>query len=141
MMAEDFSACAARIRVTFKQPVQPSEMQKMVESLMTRIALDCVNAGTRLIGHIKCIAEVEAGKYIACSVTTPDGKPRCSSSFGMASIKLEMVVNVLQYGLDKETIEGIVDKAAIAGFGDVSRVTVEDLDDHEHDACAGDHKH
>ena len=81
-MAEDFSACAARIRVTFKQPVQPAEMQRMVESLMTRIALDCVKAGTRLIGHIKCIAEVEAGKYIACSVTTPDGKPRCSSSFG-----------------------------------------------------------
>ncbi|MGD0818092.1 MAG: hypothetical protein ABR986_06790, partial [Methanomassiliicoccales archaeon] len=105
MMAEDFSACAARIHVTFRLQIQPAEMQKMVESLMTRIALDCVETGTRLIGHIKCIAEVEAGKYIACSVTTPDGKPRCSSSFGIASDKLEIVVNVLQYGLDKETIE------------------------------------
>lgn len=140
-MAEDFSACAARIRVTFKKPVQPAEMQQMVESLMTRIALECVKAGTRLIGHIKCIAEVEAGKYIACSVTTPDGKPRCSSSFDIPSVKLEIVVNVLQYGLDKETIEGIVDKAAVAGFGDVSRVTVEDLDEHVHDSCPGDHKH
>ena len=73
---------------------------------MTRIALDCVKAGTRLIGHIKCIAEVEAGKYIACSVTTPDGKPRCSGSFGIPSDKLEIVVNVLQYGLDKESHRG-----------------------------------
>jgi hypothetical protein len=141
MMAEDFSACAARVHVTFKQRIQPTDMQKFVESLMTRIALDCVTAGTRLIGHIKCIAEVETGKYIACSVTTTDGKPRCSSSFGIESDKLEIVINVLQYGLDKETIEGIVEKAAIAGFGDVSKVTVEDLDDHQHDSCSSDHKH
>jgi hypothetical protein len=74
-------------------------------------------------------------------VTTPDGRSRCSGSFGIESEKLEIVVNVLQYGLDKGTIENIVEKAAIAGFGDVSRVTVEDLDDHEHDSCPGDHKH
>lgn len=140
-MAEDFSACAAKVHVTFKQPIQPAEMQTMVESLMTRIALACVEAGTRLIGHIKCIAEVEAGKYIACSVTTHDGKPRCSSSFGIASEKLEIVVNVLQYGLDKETIEDIVEKSAVTGFGDVLNITVEDLDDHVHDVCEGDHKH
>ena len=140
-MAEDFSACAAKVHVTFKLLVEPAEMQRMVESLMTRIALDCVKAGTRLIGHIKCIAEGEVGKYIACSVTTPDGKPRCSNSFGIPSDKLEIVVNVLQYGLDKQTIEDIVEKAAITGFGDVSKVTVEDLDDHGHDACSGDHKH
>jgi hypothetical protein len=141
MMAEDFSACAARVHVTFKQMVQPADMQKMVESLMTRIALDCVKAGTRLIGHIKCIAEVETGKYLACSVTTPDGKPHSSGSFDIASNKLEIVINVLQYGLDKKTIEDIVDKAAIIGFGDVEKVTVEDLDDHEHDSCSSDHRH
>ena len=116
-------------------------MQKMVEDLMTRIALDCVDAGTRLIGHINCIAEVEQGKYIACSVTTHDGKPRCSGAFGTESQKLEIVINVLQYGLDKETIEDIVDREAVRGFGDASQVRVEDLDDHEHDVCAGDHKH
>ena len=140
-MAEDFSACAAKVHVRFKQPVKPAEMQKMIEDLMTRIALDCVNAGTRLIGHIKCIAEVEQGKYIACSVTTHDGKPRCSGSFGTDSEKMDIIINVLQYGLDKETIESILNREAVTGFGDASQVTVEDLDDHEHDVCAGDHKH
>lgn len=139
-MAEDFSACAAKVHVAFKLGVDPAEMQRMVESLMSRIALDCVKAGTRLIGHIKCIAEVGTGKYIACSVTTPDGKPRCTGSFDVSSDRLEIVVNVLQYGLDKRTIEDIVEKAAITGFGDVSRVTVEDLDEHDHDACS-DHRH
>ena len=81
------------------------------------------------------------GKYIACSVTTPDGKPRCSGVFGIESQKLDIVINVLQYGLDKETIEGIVNREAVTGFGDAAQVTVEDLDDHEHDECAGDHKH
>jgi hypothetical protein len=141
MMAEDFSACAAKVHVRFRESVKPDEMQKMVEDLMTRIALDSVNAGTRLIGHIKCIAEVEAGKYIACSVTTHDGKPRCSGTFGTESQKLEIIINVLQYGLDKETIEDIVNREAVRGFGDASTVTVEDLDDHEHDVCASDHKH
>ena len=141
MMAEDFSACAAKVHVKFKTPIKPAEMQKLVEDLMTRIALDCVNAGTRLIGHIKCIAEVEQGKFIACSVTTHDGKPRCSGSFDTESQKLEIVINVLQYGLDKETIEEIVNREAVTGFGDASHVRVEDLDDHEHDVCAGDHKH
>jgi hypothetical protein len=135
MMAEDFSACASKVQITFDRPKQPEEMQMMVESLMTRIALDCVDAGTRLIGHIKCIAEVGPDKYIACSVTTPDGKPRCSNSFLIPSAKLEIVVNVLQYGLDRELIEDIVKKAAMTGFGNASNVIVEDLDDHEHDAC------
>jgi hypothetical protein len=141
MMAGDFAACAAKVHVAFKQGIEPADMQRMVESLLTRIALDCVKSGTRLIGHIKCIAEVEAGKFIACSVTTPDGKSRCSNSFGVSSDKLEIVINVLQYGLDKRAIEDIVEKAAITGFGDVIRVTVEDLDEHEHDACSGDHGH
>jgi hypothetical protein len=140
-MAEDFSACAAKVHVKFDRPIAPAVMQKMVEDLMTRIALDCVNAGTRLIGHIKCIAEVEQGKFIACSVTTHDGRPRCSGSFGAESQKLEIVINVLQYGLDKETIEGIVNRESVTGFIDASHVRVEDLDDHEHDSCAGDHKH
>jgi hypothetical protein len=141
MMAEDFSACAAKVHITFDRSKRPDELQNMVESLMSKIALDCVEAGTRLIGHIKCIAEIEEGKYIACSVTTHDGKPRCANSFGKGSDKLEIIVNVLQYGLDKDAIEGIVDRAAQKGFGNGSTVIVEDLDDHEHDACPGDHKH
>jgi hypothetical protein len=140
-MAEDFSACASKVQITFDRPKQPEEMQMMVESLMTRIALDCVDAGTRLIGHIKCIAEVGPDKYIACSVTTPDGKPRCSRSFLIPSAELEIVVNVLQYGLDRETIEEIVKRAAMAGFGNASNVSVEDLDDHDHDACEDDLEH
>ncbi len=140
-MAEDFAACAAKVHVTFKQRIEPVQMQNMVESLLTRVALDCVKAGTRLIGHIKCIAEVGEGLHIACSVTTPDGKARCSNSFAVASDKLEIVLNVLQYGLDKQTIEDIVEKAVLTGFRDVSRVTVEDLDEHDHEACSGDHKH
>ena len=141
MMAEDFSACAMKVHIAFDRPERSEDMRKMVESLMTRIALDCVEAGTRLIGHIKCIAEVGPDKYIACSVTTPDGKPRSSSSFLIPSAKLEIVVNVLQYGLEKETIEEIVRNAAMTGFGNAAKVHVEDLDDHQHDACEGEHRH
>ena len=61
-------------------------------------------------------------------MTTPDGKPHCSNSFLMPSAKLEIVVNVLQFGLDREIIEDVVNNAAMAGFGNASNVNVEDLD-------------
>ena len=97
-MAEDFSAHAAKVHVTFLRPRSPEVMKDMVSSLMTRITLDCVEAGTRLIGHVKCIAEIEPERYLACSVTTHDGKVRCTGALEKESQHLDLVINILQYG-------------------------------------------
>lgn len=94
---------------------------------MSRIALDCVTEGTRLIGHIKCIAEIEPERYMTCSVTGHDGKARCSGSFGQGSTHLDMVINILQYGLAKDVLVNILEKEAPSAFGTDAKVTLEDV--------------
>jgi hypothetical protein len=130
-MAEDFSAHAAKVHVTFLRPRSPEVMKDMVSRLMTRITLDCVEAGTRLIGHVKCIAEIEPERYLACSVTTHDGKVRCTGALEKESQHLDLVINILQYGLEKTVLEAIVIKRAPEAFAD-AKVEVDDLDN---DAC------
>jgi sugar diacid utilization regulator len=127
MMAEDFSAHAAKLHITFATAQTPEDMTDMVSKLMTRITLDCVEAGTRLIGHVKCIAENEPENHLACSVTTHDGKVRCSGALERGSTHLDIVVNILQYGLEKRTLESIVAKRAPEAFGK-AKVVIEDID-------------
>jgi hypothetical protein len=134
MMAEDFSAHAAKVHVTFATAQTPEVMTDMVSTLMTRITLDCVDAGTRLIGHVKCIAEIEPERYLACSVTTHDGKVRCSGALEKRSAHLDLVINILQYGLDKQVLESIVVKRAPEAFGK-AKVVIEDIDK---DSCVTD---
>jgi hypothetical protein len=42
-------------------------------------------------------------------------------------MQLDVIINALQYGLDKKQVAKIVDSRARAGFGD-AQVTIEDLD-------------
>jgi hypothetical protein len=127
MMAEDFSAHAAKVHVTFPTAQTPEVMTDMVSKLMTQITLDCVEAGTRLIGHVKCIAEIEPERYLACSVTTHDGKARCSGALEKKSAHLDLVINILQYGLEKQVLESIVVKRSLEAFGK-AKVVIEDID-------------
>ena len=134
MMAEDFSAHAAKVHVRFPQAMGEVEMQRLIESLLSRITLDCVEQGTRLIGHVKCIAEIEKDRYIACSVVGHDGKAKCSGQFGTSSDHLDLVINVLQYGLTKEQLENIVRARSSEGFGPDAQVVIEDINN-GHDHC------
>jgi hypothetical protein len=127
MMAADFSAHAARVRVRYAQLTPPETIQKQISDMMSQIGLDLVAAGTRLIGHIKCVAEVEKDKYFACSVVGHDGVAACSGSVPRAAKDLDLIINALQYGLTKAQVANIVDSRARAAFGD-AKITIEDLD-------------
>ncbi|MDD1769988.1 MAG: hypothetical protein LUO79_02785, partial [Methanomassiliicoccales archaeon] len=102
MLAEDFTAFAGRIHVSFDEAKAPEELKGLVAATISGIANECFKAGTRLIGHIKCIAEVESGKYIACSVVSHETPAMCRGELSAPSGSLDLVVNVLIYGLDKE---------------------------------------
>ncbi|MEI6797073.1 MAG: hypothetical protein WCK39_09435 [Methanomassiliicoccales archaeon] len=127
MMAPDFAAHAARVKVHYARMMEPQAIQEQVSNMMSAIGLDLVAAGTRLIGHVKCVVEVEKDSYFACSVVGHDGNARCSGSVPHASRELDVIINALQYGLDKKQVAMIVEARARSGFGD-ARVSVEDLD-------------
>jgi hypothetical protein len=86
MIAEDFAAYAARLRREFPAPIAPEHMQGMLESSMSGVAMDCLEAGTRLIGHIKSVVE-SGDTLIACSVTDHDATVRCHGRFLDASVQ------------------------------------------------------
>jgi len=110
MMAEDFTAYAVIAHIGFDRPLSPQTIQQNVGELMSRIALDCVGEGARLIGHIKCLAETLEGGAIICSVTTEDGRATSSGRVPSSSDLLDVILNVLVYGLSDDRIEEIVER-------------------------------
>jgi len=142
MYTPDFAAYAGRIHVRFKKPRSATELQKLLQDFMSITAVGCGEAGATLIGHIKCIAEADKGGYLACSATDSSGNVRCKGEFSEGSRRLDLVLNVLVYGLERPKIEDVVMRASETVLeGKDSRVEVEDLEveehhhehDHEHD--------
>jgi hypothetical protein len=115
-------------------------MKAVVSETVSEVARECMAAGTRLIGHIKCIAEVEDGKYIACSVVDEKADAACRGELSDGSHHLTILINVLIYGLDREKVEELVAQVAkkvSAKQGGKARL--EDID--QSHACDADHDH
>jgi len=127
MITEDFAAYAARLRVGFPADVPADQLQGMMESFMSGVAMDCLEAGTRLIGHIKCLVE-GSDEIIACSVTDHDARVRCRGRFETPRADLDVIVNVLQYGLGKKDLVRIVAACGKRSFASQKSMTIEDLE-------------
>ena len=127
MITEDFAAYAARLSVRFPAAVPPEKAQQMLESFMSGVSMDCLEAGTRLIGHIKCVVEV-GSSFITCSVTDHDARVRCKGRFEQPLDSVEVIVNVLQYGLAKKELVRITAECARRTFQGSSALGIEDLE-------------
>ncbi|MHC1680823.1 MAG: hypothetical protein AB9860_06205 [Methanomassiliicoccales archaeon] len=127
MITEDFAAYAARLRIGFSSDVPAIELQRMLESFMSGLAMDCLEAGTRLIGHIKCLVET-GDEIIACSVTDHDARVRCRGKFDTSRSEVDLIVNVLQYGLKKKDLVRIVSACGKRSFVSHASISIEDLE-------------
>jgi hypothetical protein len=142
MITDDFVAYAGKVHARFDRAKQPKEIKALVSQTISMVAKECVNDGARLIGHIKCIAEVDSGKYIACSVVSADNDAMCRGELEESSKSLSLILNVLIYGLDKPKVESIVVRSAKKIFaGKGMHVEFEDLEFEEHEHCEGEHQH
>ncbi|MDD1772017.1 MAG: hypothetical protein LUQ09_03770 [Methanomassiliicoccales archaeon] len=127
MITEDFAAYAARVRITFPEQMAPNAMQDMLESFMSGVAMDCLEAGTRLIGHIKSVVGND-DTLIACSVTDHDAHVRCRGRFETPLKSVDIIVNVLQYGLKKRDLMSIVAECSKHCFVGSTSIVIEDLE-------------
>ena len=133
MISEDFSAAALKAKVSLRTRMDPAELTGAVERMMNAIALRCVANGTYLIGHIKSIAEIGDGSWIASSVTDLDGKVRSSGAFSSSSDELGVVINALQYGLKLDRLETVVKEAVLEQLSQIDEVEIEDIgEEHDH---------
>lgn len=127
MITEDFAAYAARLRIVFSSSIPADQLQAMLESFMSGLAMDCLEAGTRLIGHIKCLVET-GDEIIACSVTDHDARVRCRGRFDTSRSEVDLIVNVLQYGLRKKDLVRIVAAGGKRTFVPHVSLSIEDLE-------------
>lgn len=142
MITPDFAAYAVGADVHLHDPVPAAELTGRVERLLTNIALECVRAGADLIGHIKCIVETDGKGFLAVSVVDPSGAPHSRGQLHEGVKEMDVIVNVLLYGLQRSKIQEIVDplvrkELTVPG----GHLALEDLDKHEHDHCDSDHDH
>jgi hypothetical protein len=139
MISDDFSAFALKANVSLETEMGPEAMTKAVEEMMRAIALRCVAKGTYLIGHIKSIAEISDGSWMASSVTDLDGKVRSSGGFNAPSRKLSVVINALQYGLKLDQLEAAVEEVVVEQLSQIGKVDLEEIsEEHDH---KGSHDH
>ena len=140
MITEDFTAFAGKLAIEFPKGKSGVQMKAVVSETVSQVAKECIAAGTRLIGHIKCIAEVEDGKYIACSVVDEKAEAACRGELSDGSRHLSVILNVLIYGLDRERVEDIVhDVAENVASKHGGKAKLEDIDPSH--ACEADHEH
>ena len=141
MYTPDFAAYSSRIHARFNVPRSATELRKLAQDFMSATAIGCGEAGATLVGHIKCIAEAGEVGFVTCSATDSSGKVRCKGEFGEGSRSLDLVLNVLVYGLERFQIEEVVLSASEAVLkGKDSSIEIEDLEvDHEHDHDHGEH--
>jgi hypothetical protein len=142
LITDDFVAYAGRVHAHFDQTKGAEEIRSLVSRTISMVARECMRDGASLIGHIKCIAEVDSGEYIACSVVSADSEAICRGDLDGGSKNVDIILNVLLYGLDREKVEGIVSRSArsvLSGVG--MHIEIEDLEfeDHEHPGHGHDH--
>ncbi|HUL39236.1 MAG TPA: hypothetical protein VLU38_03005 [Methanomassiliicoccales archaeon] len=142
MITDDFVAYAGKVHARFDRAKGSEEVRSLVSSTISRVAKECMKDGARLIGHIKCIAEVDSGKYIACSVVSAENDAVCRGELDGSSKNLNLILNVLIYGLDKPKVEAIVVRSAESVFeGKGMHVEFEDLEFEGHEHCEEQHEH
>lgn len=142
MITDDFVAYAGKVHAHFDRAKGPDELKSLVSNTISKVAKECMSDGARLIGHIKCIAEVDSGKYIACSVVSAENEAMCRGELDGSSKNLNLILNVLIYGLDKPKVEEIVVRCARSVFnGKGMHIDFEDLEFEGHDHCEDDHEH
>lgn len=97
---------AASIAISFPHPVTDAKL--LIGELLELVGKRCVAAGATLIGHIKCYGELPNGEFFHCSLTSLRSGAVCGGDASMLASAIKVDLNVLVYGLSRETIDHIV---------------------------------
>jgi len=95
-----------------------TDANTLFSDMIRNIALDCVKAGSWMIGHIK--ANIRSGdELLSISSTTDDGKARRRCEFSKDVKDYSMTVNVIVYGVERHKVAGILVSNVRRSLGDV----------------------
>jgi hypothetical protein len=141
VITSDFSAYAVKIDVHLHESVPAGTLQSCIESLLSTIAKECMAAGATLIGHIKCLANTADHGFLAVSVVDERAEPRSRGGLDDGIEEIEIVLNVLLYGLSRDKVEDIVERTSQVGLAiPGAHIHLKELDEDHHEG-GQDHEH
>ena len=132
MITPDLTAYAGDLRVTFKEPRTGEDIRKMMEAVISKVTVTCFEQGAKLIGHVKGIVQIEKGGFLTVSSTTEDGRVQSKGDL-KGGTELDMVINVIIYGLDVPKVEHIVKDVATEVIGKGFDLVSEEHHHHDDD--------
>ncbi len=141
MITPDFTAFALRAHVHYPFPLSSRSIKEMMEEMMMEVTLECVREGADLIGHIKSVVETEGKGFLACSVVEPSGAVQTKGELGEGIDEIELLLNVLLYGLEREKVAEIAERTVRKELGaNAAHLEMEDLEkkeahEHHHEHC------
>jgi hypothetical protein len=104
----------ARLTITLGTAKTAQECSLVLASFLETLATLCDQAGPSVVGHIKALALLPKGQYMRGSVVSPRLPAEVEVTFSGSSISyLCLTLNMLVYGLSRETLERLVRDAVL----------------------------
>jgi len=86
------------------------QSQEILTVFLKQIARESLDAGAKLIGHIKCFVETEQHCIFYGSIVSADDIPKWKGRGDVDSSKIVIKLNALVYGINSKEMELIVEK-------------------------------
>jgi hypothetical protein len=115
----DVSVYAASIRITFEQPLSSDRARTFLQTIMGGQYKTCSEMNATLIGHIKCLAECPGVGFMACSITDMDGSISCSGTYSSPLSMMNVILNVLVYGVDPGIFKKRMESQIVRSLRDI----------------------
>jgi len=104
----------ARLRITLGTAKTGQECSLILASFLETLATLCGQAGPSVVGHIKALALLPRGQYIRGSVVSSWLPAEVEITFSGSSLSyLCLTLNMLVYGLSRDTLERLVREAVL----------------------------
>jgi hypothetical protein len=104
----------ARLRITLATPKTGQECAVILAAFLETLATLCDQTGPSVVGHIKALALLPRGQYIRGSVVSSSLPADVEMVISGSSLsQLCLTLNMLVYGLSRETLERIVREAVL----------------------------
>ncbi|MDR0791351.1 MAG: hypothetical protein LBE47_02300 [Methanomassiliicoccaceae archaeon] len=101
------AAIAATAEGSLRSATSAKDANELFSSMLRDITLDCVKAGSWMIGHIKANVR-SCDDLLSMSSTTDDGNVRCRCVLTNDIKEYSMTVNVIVYGLERHSVAEIL---------------------------------
>ena len=99
-----------QITFQFMDLLSIRQSQEILTVFLKQIARESLDAGAKLIGHIKCFVETEHHCIFYGSIVSADDIPKWKGRGDVDSSKIVIKLNALVYGINSKEMELIVEK-------------------------------